>query len=62
MNEKAEGGGKQATGKTSRTGGRMKTREVFDRLRYRAQDRVKDRVHVLDLDFGSQNRDPACWR
>jgi hypothetical protein len=49
LNEKAEGGGKQATEKTSRTGERIEIREIFDRLRYRAQDRVEVRVHVLDL-------------
>jgi hypothetical protein len=50
LHEKAEGGGKRATEKTSKktgrkSNGRMGIRQIFDRQRHRAQDRV----HVLDL-------------
>jgi hypothetical protein len=61
--EKAEGGGKRATEKTSKKtrrkrNRRMEIRQIFDRQRYRAQDRV----HILDLVIRTAEPLPGSWR
>jgi len=60
--EKAEGGGDEATGKASVMRRRIEFRGVLDRLRYRAQDRVEVRVHVLDLVFRTAKPPSGSWR
>jgi len=58
LHEKAEGDGKKTAEKTSGMIGRIRIREVFDRQRHRAHDRV----HVLDLAFRTAEPPSGSWR